>query len=111
GAGGSLRPGDIPACPETGKYGVLMCPRLEHGNRCDFPGSGKSCNNSNTVWARPLRYSAACSLSGPLPGLCMTWQQVPGTCSVPLSDPSRDAEVKLPVCSRVFLAAHGPEPA
>jgi len=26
-AGVSLRPGDIPACPETANYGVLVCPR------------------------------------------------------------------------------------
>jgi len=26
GAGGSLRPGDSPPCPETGNYGDLLCP-------------------------------------------------------------------------------------
>ncbi len=50
-----------------------MCPRggLEHGFRCDFPGSGKSCNKSNTSGPSVPGYSAACSLFGPLPGLCM----------------------------------------
>jgi hypothetical protein len=42
---------------------------LEHGNRCDFPGSGKSCNKSNTTGADAPGYSAACSLSGPRPWL------------------------------------------
>ena len=27
GAGGSPRPGDVQACPETGQYGELLCPR------------------------------------------------------------------------------------
>jgi hypothetical protein len=42
---------------------------LEHEFRCDFPGSGKSCNKSNTTEADAPGYSATCSLSGPLPGL------------------------------------------
>ena len=45
GAGGSPRPGDNPACPETGEYGELLCPRLEPGNRWDFPESGLELEN------------------------------------------------------------------
>jgi hypothetical protein len=41
GAGGSLRPGDVPACPETGGYGELPCPRgLEHVFEGNFPSPG-----------------------------------------------------------------------
>ena len=36
--------------------------RLEHGNWCDLPGSGKSCNKSNTSGADAPGYSATCSL-------------------------------------------------
>jgi hypothetical protein len=32
GAGGSLRSGDIPACPKTGEYGELLCPRPSSPN-------------------------------------------------------------------------------
>jgi hypothetical protein len=28
--------------------GINVSEGLEHGNRCDFPGSGKSCNKRNT---------------------------------------------------------------
>src|SRR5690348_9807305 len=35
---------------------------LEPGNRCDFPGSGKSCNKGNTFGASVRGYPAACSL-------------------------------------------------
>jgi len=51
---------------------------LEHGFRCDFPGSGKSCNKGNTTGANAPGYSAKCSLSGPPPGLCMAGRQVRG---------------------------------
>jgi hypothetical protein len=40
-AGGSPRPGDNPACPETGGRGVLTCPRLEPENAGNFPNSRK----------------------------------------------------------------------
>jgi hypothetical protein len=35
--------GDDVACPETAGYGDLTCPRLEHANAGNLPGSGKSC--------------------------------------------------------------------
>ena len=41
---------------------------LEHGNRCDLPGSGKSCSKGNTSRADESGYPAACSLFRPLPG-------------------------------------------
>jgi hypothetical protein len=49
---------------------------LEPPYRCDFPGSGKSCNKGNMTGADAPGYSAACSLSGPLPGLYVTVRQV-----------------------------------
>ena len=53
--------------------GEMSCPRggLEHGNRCDLPGSGKSCNKSNKSRVGALGYPAACSLFRPPPGLYM----------------------------------------
>ena len=46
GASRSLHPGDILACPRTGRYGVLPCPRgLEHETAGNLPGSGKSCGS------------------------------------------------------------------
>jgi len=42
---------------------------LEHAFRCDLPGSGKSCNKSNTIVARVPVYSVECSLFMVLPGL------------------------------------------
>jgi hypothetical protein len=48
---------------------------LGPGNRRDFPGSGKSCNNSNTTGADPPGYSPACSVYGPLPGRHVTVRQ------------------------------------
>ncbi len=44
---------------------------LEPPFRCDFPGSGKSCNKSNRSGADAPGYSAKCSLFILLPGLCM----------------------------------------
>jgi len=35
---------------------------LEHGNRCDLPGSGKSCNKSNTSQVDSAVYPSACSM-------------------------------------------------
>jgi hypothetical protein len=43
---------------------------LEHGNRGDFPGPGKSCNQGNKSGARAHGHSARCSLFAPAPGLC-----------------------------------------
>ena len=51
---------------------------LEHGNRCDLPGSGKSCNKGNRNGADAPGYPAACSLSGPLPGVCVAERQMRG---------------------------------
>jgi hypothetical protein len=44
---------------------------LEPPYRCDFPGSGKSCNKSNTSGVNEPRYSATCSLFILLSGLRM----------------------------------------
>jgi hypothetical protein len=54
---------------------------LEHGNRCDLPGSGKSCNKGNTSRGHVPGYSAACSLFRPPPGLLMREAFVSATCS------------------------------
>ena len=51
---------------------------LEPPFRCDFPGSGKSYDKGNMTGADASGYSAACSLSGPPPGMCMAGQQVRG---------------------------------
>jgi len=52
--------------------GVVSEGGLEPPYRCDFPGSGKSCNKSNTTGADASRYSPACSVYGPVPGLHVT---------------------------------------
>jgi len=52
---------------------------LEPPYRCDFPGSGKSCNKSNTTETDAPGYSAACSLSAPVPGLHVTVLQAPAS--------------------------------
>jgi hypothetical protein len=41
---------------------------LEHGNRCDFPGSGKSCDKDNTHRVNRPGYPSVCSLFAPMPG-------------------------------------------
>ena len=58
---------------------------LEHANRCDLPGSGKSCNKSNTTGADAPGHSAACSLSRPLPGLYMAVRQVRASAPAPVT--------------------------
>ena len=58
---------------------------LEHGFRCDLPGSGKSCNKSNTTGADAPGHSAACSLSRPLPGLHMAVRQVRASAPAPVT--------------------------
>jgi len=60
---------------------------LEPPYRCDFPGSGKSCNKSNTTGTDAPGYSAACSLSGPVPGLHVTVRQARASAS-PVAVPS-----------------------
>ena len=49
---------------------------LEHGFRCEFPGSGKSCNKGNMAAPGTPRYSVMCSLFVPLPALIITRRQV-----------------------------------
>jgi len=51
-------------------WGITVSEGLEHGNRGDFPGPGKSCNQGNKSGAPAHGYSARCSLSAPSPGLC-----------------------------------------
>ena len=65
----------IPHARKQANIGNYCVRGLEHGNRCDFPGSGKSCNKSNTTGADAPEYSAACSVSGPLPGVYVTVRQ------------------------------------
>jgi hypothetical protein len=49
GAGTSLCAGEILACPETGAYGELLCPRDLNTETGEIsPDRGKSCNKSNT---------------------------------------------------------------
>src|SRR5437763_7039442 len=43
-------------------WGIDVSDGLEHGNRCDLPGSGKSCNKGNMVRAGAAAYPAACSM-------------------------------------------------
>jgi hypothetical protein len=61
---GACVPGDLnPYVSEGG---------LEHRNRGDLPGSGKSCNKSNTIGRDAPVYSVECSLFVLSPGRYMT---------------------------------------
>jgi hypothetical protein len=64
-----------------------MCPRgdLNTETGAIFPGSGKSCNKSNTRRADEPGHSAACSLSGPLPGSYVAIWQVRACAPAPLA--------------------------
>ena len=103
--GQRLSTGGDQACPETAAHGDLTRPRgLEHGNRGDLPGSGKSCNKGNTSGMRALGYSSACSVSGQPSGPRIAERRMQGdstrTCGCRLSDtasrPARAARTHDP---------------
>ena len=54
-------------------WGFDVSEGLEPGNRCEFPGSGKSCNKSNTTGADAPGCSAACSFL--IRYLVCTWRR------------------------------------
>ena len=43
-------------------WGFNVSEGLEHANRCDLPGSGRSCNKGNTSRTGAAAYPAACSM-------------------------------------------------
>jgi len=71
---------------------------LEHGNRCDLPGSGKSCNKGNSTGADASGYSATCSISGSLPGLCMAGPR--GPVQATFRDERSDAHAQVTAITR-----------
>ena len=58
-------PGDVSACPQTAAHGELTCPRLEHADAGNLPGSGKSCRqDTGQSAAHGRRYPRAPANSG-----------------------------------------------
>jgi hypothetical protein len=58
---------------------------LEHRRKGNFPGSGKSCNKSNTSEVDVPGCTAECSLFSSLPGLYVAVRQVRASAAAPLA--------------------------